>query len=234
MLLGSLALLGVGVYVVIAKGWAPRYLVFTTVPVLVLAASFIVEIAQKVATWLVAKRDVLLEPSRCGLTLSFLLMVSASWLVTDYVLLSDPIQAELPREDRILFVEGWTAGYGIREAVTFLRDEARQRGEPVTAIKHCCYIASLDGLAVYLTGQRDVQLVTLNLYLPDDIARLQQFAVRQTFYYVSNEPQEPSQAVSPAKFGIESKLVWVYHKPGQRSRIEIYVVNPLNPVDNSR
>jgi len=230
LLLGLLALFPTAVYVLIAGGWWPRYLVFTTIPVLILAAHFIVGAARKIVVGLASQQQWsawLAMLGRGVLVTVGLLAVAMPWLNTGYWLLRDPIQAPLPMTDRILFVEGWPAGYGIREATTFLQDEARRRGEPVTAVRHCCRISSLlDGLAIYLHRRPDVRLVTLNLYLSDEIARLKDLAARQTFYYVSNEPQEPHLAVSPAKFGIESKLVWVYHKPGQRSRIEIYVVNP--------
>lgn len=114
-----LALLAVGptvAFVTVSGIWYPRYLLFTTMPLLPLSAWGFVG-----AIDLVRERGRLSARPAAGLALAALVLVLASAARFDLALWTDPSRAPFPALDRFQYVTGWPSGYATRDSVAFLR-----------------------------------------------------------------------------------------------------------------
>ena len=121
LLLAAVAVAPTVAFVAVSEIWYPRYLLFTTVPMLPLAAAGLV--------WII---DGLAGAARLGsgaaalAGAAALLAVLVPALRFDLALWTDPAQAPLSGLDRFQYVTGWPSGYGLRDSVAFLtRERAR-------------------------------------------------------------------------------------------------------------
>jgi 4-amino-4-deoxy-L-arabinose transferase-like glycosyltransferase len=105
-------------FVAVSEIWYPRYLLFTTVPLLPLAAWGFVAIVDAVRA-----RAALGRAATAALTVALLAAVLVPALRFDLALWSDPARAPFPALDRFQYVTGWPSGYGARESMAFLRGE---------------------------------------------------------------------------------------------------------------
>ena len=122
-----LALLTVGptaLFVALSGIWYPRYLLFTTVPLLPLAAGGFVGSIDLLARWGRLRRSTV--PVLAAALLAITLLPALRF---DLALWTDPIRAPFPALDRFQYVTGWPSGYGSRESVEFLRAERRRLPE---------------------------------------------------------------------------------------------------------
>ena len=122
-----LALLAVGptvAFVSVSGIWYPRYLLFTTVPLLPLSAWGFVG-----AIDLVRKRGRLSTGPAAGLAVAALALVLAPAALFDLALWTDPPHAPFPAIERFQYVTGWPSGYGMRDSVAFLRLERERHPE---------------------------------------------------------------------------------------------------------
>jgi len=118
----------------VAKVYTSRYILFV-VPLFLVFAGFTLEIffRRTKGKWLVVG----------GLMLVFLLPVYQSIL-----LLTDPQRAWLPPNERSGYLEGWTAGYGIKQSAAYLKAVAKNQKVLVGTEG---YFGTLpDGLQIYL------------------------------------------------------------------------------------
>jgi len=122
-----LALLAVGptvAFVTVSGIWYPRYLLFTTVPLLPLAAWGLVGLLELV------RARARLGPVAAGvLTAASLIVVLLPALQFDLALWTDPSRAPFPALDRFQYVTGWPSGYGTRDSVAFLRTQRESHPE---------------------------------------------------------------------------------------------------------
>lgn len=121
LLLGVLVVTPVVAFAAVSTLWFPRYLVFVTVPALLLAARGLVSLAESVSRW----AKVLLLVGALAPALSF-----------DRDILLDPARAALPDIDRAQFVLGWPSGYGTEDTVAFVREELRHHPRGLTVVAH--------------------------------------------------------------------------------------------------
>jgi hypothetical protein len=114
LLLAAASLTPVIAFVSLSFYWYPRYILFATVPFLVLAARGLALLAERLARI-------------AGRPRAWLLALLAAALVPavrfDAALLEDPVTAPLPRQERFQYVDGFSSGYGCPEAVAWLRGE---------------------------------------------------------------------------------------------------------------
>jgi hypothetical protein len=114
LLLAAASLGPVVVFVSLSFYWYPRYVLFATIPFLVLAARVLVQVALRAG-------------SLAGRPAVWLAGILAAALVPavrfDAALLGDPSRAPLPRLERFQYVDGFSSGYGCPEAVAWLRGE---------------------------------------------------------------------------------------------------------------
>ncbi len=114
-----LALLGLGpvvAFVAVSQVWYPRYLLFTTVPILVLAAAGLNGLGE-------AARRALSSPPAVARTIPWAMAALALLpaLRFDLALWTDPAAAPFVALDRFQYVTGWPSGYGLRDSLAFLR-----------------------------------------------------------------------------------------------------------------
>ena len=122
-----LALLAVGpavAFVAVSGIWYPRYLLFTTVPLLPLSAWGFVGLIDAVK-----QRMHLGDAARAALAAALLLAALLPALRFDHALWTDPTRAPFPALDRFQYLTGWPSGYGSRESVEFLRSERKRNEE---------------------------------------------------------------------------------------------------------
>jgi len=136
VLLALASLVPVVVFVCFSFYWYPRYVLFATVPFLVLAARGLALLAGWIAQRLVPERveSVMLKRT-CSGTSSLALLVGAALVPAvrfDAALLQDPAKAPLPRLERFQYVDGFSSGYGCGEAVAWLRSEVAARPGTIT------------------------------------------------------------------------------------------------------
>ncbi len=114
-----LALIAAGpavAFVAVSEIWYPRYLLFTTVPLLPLAGWGLVGLLDLV------RARAQLGPAAAGLlTAASLIAVLLPALRFDLALWTDPSRAPFPALDRFQYVTGWPSGYATRDSVAFLR-----------------------------------------------------------------------------------------------------------------
>ena len=194
----------------------PRYFLFAVSPVLPCVAWSIERVSR--ATQLLLRRASILcnRPlllSRAGPAVCVLLLaaLSAQAARFDYYVLADPSQAPLPPVDRWQYVQGWPAGYGIPEAVLWLRDRATQ--EDLAVITDPRASIPLDGLRMYLHDSPQITIRGANLAepLPAPPLGTQTFVVVDTARYADFALLNP---------GLD--LVARFPKPGGQSAIDIY------------
>jgi len=106
---------------VLAKVFTPRYILFTLWPLVVLAAFG--------GVWLFEQLNFIKKrfQKKIGLILMvilFLLIIFPS-LKYNFLLLTNPEKAPLPRNLRNGHLEEWTAGQGLKESAEFLRQKAK-------------------------------------------------------------------------------------------------------------
>lgn len=83
----------------------------------------------------------------------------------DYLLLTSPEIAPLPRVERSGYFEEWTAGQGIREASEYLRSRAKEKNVFVGTEG---YFGTLpDGLQIYLEGEKRITIVGVGVSLDE-------------------------------------------------------------------
>jgi hypothetical protein len=109
--------------------WYPRYLLFTTVPLLPLAAGGFVGLVDAVK-----RRAHLGRAPAAVLATGLLVAALLPALRFDHAVWTDPVSAPFPALDRFQFVTGWPSGYGSRESVDFLRAERKRVPEGLVLV----------------------------------------------------------------------------------------------------
>lgn len=130
------------------KAFTARYILFSLPPLFVLAAS----------SFLVKKEN---YKKALFLVLSIFL-VHAFWV--DYLLLTDLEKVPLTRGERIGYLEGWTAGTGIKEVAEFVKSEHNLDPKTKIVVGTEGYFGTLpDGLQMYLEGVPNVIVIGVDL-----------------------------------------------------------------------
>ena len=113
-----------------ATHWYPRYLLFTAVPTLILAA--------RALTGLTSPAAERLGPTsrlwRLALPAAGTVLVLVPSLRVDTHLWVEPSRAPLPAIERLQFIDGWPSGYGVRETVAFVARELERHPEGITVV----------------------------------------------------------------------------------------------------
>lgn len=207
-----------------SKGWLPpRYFLFVVSPLLVLAAWGIVEIADGVVS-LIDKRSNL-SPHALGVAQNvflagFLIAFSTPSIGFDRAILSDPTQAPLPGIDRVQYIEGWPAGYGIPEVVTILREQANDK--KVEVITDSSLGIPGNALSMYFHDDPRVTVKRENLSKPLSQDKMGEGG---KIFVVLNIPRDNTDF---AVLNPGAQLLGVYPKPGSSSWLELYELSMLS------
>jgi 4-amino-4-deoxy-L-arabinose transferase-like glycosyltransferase len=158
LLLAAASLAPVAVFVAFSFYWYPRYILFATVPFLVLAARSLALLARGLASELVPER---VESSGAWLAILLALaMVPAARF--DAALLADPAKAPLPQLERFQYVDGFSSGYGCAEAVAWLRGELAARPGPITVAAEPGRRTLFLGLRTYFMNEPRVEVLWID------------------------------------------------------------------------
>lgn len=121
LFLGGVVLLPLLAFLAISTLWFPRYLVFLTPPVAILAGATLTSVMRWAATRTVAGTT---PPAWAWVLVLGLPLAPA--LRFDFLLWTDPARAPLPEVERFQFVDGWPSGYGVRETIAFVKRQAER------------------------------------------------------------------------------------------------------------
>lgn len=187
-----------------AKVFTARYILFSLPFLFVLAATVFLQ-----------KSKVLLRVSLA--ILAVLVFQAASF---NYLLVTDPERANLPRSERSGYLEEWTAGTGIRQVADLLKELARQNPDQEFVVGTEGYFGTLpDGLQIYLEGVPNVLVIGTGL----DFSQVPQSLVDSkkagnNTYLVANSSRLKK---DPQELGY--KIVAAYQKAQRPEGIREYV-----------
>jgi 4-amino-4-deoxy-L-arabinose transferase-like glycosyltransferase len=91
----------------------PRFILFMSLPLLILVALFLEQLAAKIK-------------NRKSFFLLLFLFLSLP-LFVDWKLLFEPTAAPIPQNDKGQYINSWPAGYGVKEVVGFAKEEAQDK-----------------------------------------------------------------------------------------------------------
>lgn len=135
LLLGAWCLGPLLVEAELAKVFTARYILFTIPPIFIFAALFLTNL-EKINR-------------KFFLVMVLLVSIPAFWM--DYLLLTKPEQAPLPRVERSGYLEAWTAGTGIREVAFYIKQEHQKSPDEKITVGTEGYFGTLpDGLQIYI------------------------------------------------------------------------------------
>lgn len=180
----------------------PRFILFMSLPLLVLASSFL----DQIGSWVKNK-----------LAFSTLVFAILAYpLFLDWQILTNLYKASIPKSDRGQYLNDWPAGGGIKEAVDFFSDQA-QKGE-IAIYTEGTFGLMPYSLELYLVDHPNVQLK--GIWPLEEISQemLDSAKIKPT-YLVTNEMQ----TVRP-KWPL--KLLSQYPKGQSQVFLRIFAVEP--------
>lgn len=213
-LLAATSLVWIFAFIVISRVWKPRYLLPATVPALTLVAGIVtVDITPRV-TRLIG----LAQSAAVRAVPGILLLVVGlfAWKV-NWLLLTNPAQAPLPRVDRDQYVELWPSGYGVAEAAHYLRSLARDYPGGIVVATHDFQDFKLK---VSLMNEKRIAVRHLNIRGENNMAKLVAWSRRKPTFVVLNRPSS-EQPDAPELLKV-ADLVQSFRKPGGQASVDVY------------
>lgn len=157
---------------IFARVFTPRYLLFTTYPLVIFAAFGFYRLVRflKAKLWVT------------GVFLIFLVSFS---LWYDWLLMTDPQRAPLPRKMRSGYLEEWTSGYGIVQVANFIKNKAK---EGKVAVGTEGFFGTLpDGLQIYLEKVPNVEIFGVGQPIREVPESLRERAEKMPTYLLVND-----------------------------------------------
>ncbi|NMD00334.1 MAG: phospholipid carrier-dependent glycosyltransferase [Bacteroidales bacterium] len=137
-----------------AKVLTVRYILFC-IPFLIVLASSAFNLNSK-------KKVYLYFSSLAALVFVFL------GLYFDYLLITNPQKAQLPRSERTGYLEDWSSGYGIKEAADYIHSYQEANPDKKIVVGTEGYFGTLpDGLMAYLNNDRKITIIGVGLNFSD-------------------------------------------------------------------
>ncbi len=178
-----------------AKILYPRFTLFMTIPLLLVAAESFMEL------WDMIKRPLV------RLALVVLLLSPAA--MTSYMIVTNPIAAPIPLSDQYQYMNDWPAGGGVPEVVSYLREQVRH--EKINVYTEGTFGLMPYSIEIYLVDNPNIKIKgiwPLPNVIPDSI---QEEALSRPTYLILNESQ-----VAPA--GWPLALIGEYQKGNRTDR----------------
>jgi len=178
----------------------PRFILFMSLPLLVLAAFSLEKLANRT-------RDKRLFFLLCSLVFIFP-------LYTDFKILSNPKKAPIPKHDKGQYIDDWPAGYGVNEIVAFAKEKARDK--KIFIATEGTFGLMPASLELYLWDNPNVEIKAFwpVKEVPEEVLDR---AKEKPTYFVFNETQKIPQ-VWPLK------LIAEYFKGDGKSHMSLYQV----------
>ncbi|MBU3956802.1 glycosyltransferase family 39 protein [Patescibacteria group bacterium] len=177
---------------VFAKVFTPRYILFTIWPLLIIAAYFFSVMVKKLKI-------------KTNLLALLILLIIIPSLYYNYLLLTEPEKAPLPRRMRSGYLEEWTAGQGIREIADFIKEKAKEKN--VLVGTEGSFGTLPDGLQIYLEKVPNVTVIGVGYPITGVHSSLVNSLVDNDVYLVVNQSRLQ---IPPEAYGL--KLVGEYPK----------------------
>ncbi len=195
--------------------WLPRYLVFTSVPFFILAASGFVALVRRA------------PPAVSGAALALLVLPCLRF---DYDLWKDPTRAAFVPIDRDQYVTSWTSGYGTRDTIALVREELRRHPAGITVVTHVNRFRTLRGtpLALGLAFAREprVRLEDWDLTHPSALPALEKWRAEGPTLVVVPRSDPAIPPPSMAAFADLVSPLATTTKPDGRPADDVYRVLP--------
>ena len=214
------AIAGIGVVTLFAQTLYSRYLLPEIPAIIIMGARSLSLIANGAVNRLSVVR--LTFPTRDGTliaTMAIALVVLAPSMKYGASLIMDPTMAPLPIEDRAQYIEAWPAGYGLREAVSYL-DAISENGGTITVFVPD-YSGPSNILEVLLASDKRINLKLIDWWNKEPVSH--HFADDGPVYIVFNYPQSGGEQFT--HLNPSAKAIWSYTKPGGFGRVEIYQID---------
>lgn len=193
---------------VFAKVFTPRYILFTLWPLIIFTAFFL--------NWLFRylKRSYVI-----GIILLIIIIPALRY---DWLLLTNPEKAPLPRNLRYGHLEEWTAGQGIKEVAAFLKERAKSSNILVGTEG---FFGTLpDGLEIYLEKTPHVRIIGVGYPIVNIHPSLINSLVDNEVYLVVNQSRLQ---IPPQAYGL--KLIKEYPKAvypdGKQDKLLLFQLN---------
>lgn len=150
-----------------------------------------------------------------------LIVISPLALYNDYLLVTDPAKADLPKNERRGYLEDWTAGYGFPEIAEYLI--AKNKEEPLVVGTDGFFGTLPDGLYIYM-DKAGIPVVGSSATIS---ATLRETAEKRPTYFVANR-NRLEKGITDAKIIMEfPKAVPVGRYP--QDAIILYQIFPQQP-----
>lgn len=182
----------------------PRFILFMTMPILVLSAYSINFLFEKIKNKL--------------FFFAFFIAVVSFFIYSDYFIITDLSRAPIANPDLGQYINSWPAGGGVREMVSFF-DQESKKGKIYVATQGTFGSLPTYALEIYLNENKNIE--KRGIYpLPSDIpSDLRNKALKMNVYIVFNDSEE-----APSSWPLT--LVAKYQKGIGDRHLSIYKVNP--------
>lgn len=142
------------------------------------------------------------------------LLLIVSFIVFDYTILFDIKSIPFPPVDRGQYLEGWTAGWGIREIMEFAREKSKEK--PVVILAEGSFGMSGDVLNVFLNKDDRIFIKGYWPLTEKNLLDNQSELKKSLVYVVISHGKE----MPPASWPL--KLIAKYDKPNNQSVIYLF------------
>lgn len=186
-----------------AKVLYPRFVMFMTIPLYLLAADFIIRYYAKI------KRPLLMS------VLALIVFVPS--IVVSYKIITDPLHAPIPKSDRLQYIDDWPSGWGVPEVVSYLR--VQSQFQAISVFTEGTFGLFPYALEIYLVDNKNISIQgiwPLPEMFPEDIYLA---SLRMPTFVVLNETQ-----VAPATWPLQ--LIGQYKKGTVDKYMRLFKVIP--------
>lgn len=136
---------------VYAKVFTARYILFIVPYVFIFSAGVFLTSSQKLKK----------------ITKILLIAFSLMSVAQNYLFLTSPDKAFLPKNERSGYLEEWTAGYGIKEIATFIRQDYLVNKNKIVVGTEGYFGTLPDGLQIYLNDIPQITIIGVGLGIKD-------------------------------------------------------------------
>lgn len=188
------------IFAVIGKLLFPRLILFFTLPLLILTAYGIVNLPK--------------FGKKMALSMVSLAVVVFSFGFVDFTILHNMAKAAIPDIDRFQFVNGWPAGGGIREVISYLQQEAQHK-TIVIATEGDYGSLPKTAAELYFSQMPNIHIIsfpdTIMSKVPDDVHwAAQQYTTYIIFNVTQQIPDWPMDKVMEFQKGNANSFLRLY------------------------
>ena len=204
---------------IVNEKFYPRYLLPAAPFLLILAARCLVALTD----WLRERQPWPARRFRWGLLAGLFLLASPFAIQFDYLLLTDPPRAAWMPSDHWQYVAGWPAGYGVIDAVAYLRQQADELGAIVAVKRNSVRMNA--GSWVHYLNQPGISLEPIDFDRKDPQSLIQPLGnTHAPVFVILDYPQEErfTDAFVKGPYAPYSTLVATFPRPGGESQVQVY------------